>query len=172
MLSRLSGHTNYVYSCCFLSESLVVTGSNDKTLKVWDLATQAERHTIAEHTEAVYALDVHPSLQFFASGSADGTVRVWRSVDYSLVTTIPCGNRVDALRFALQPDALVVATKGQRTRCFNFLTGECTVTHAFAYTNAQFVFGCAVSGPMPGMHVCLHALNHTSHHTSVGLPRV
>jgi WD40 repeat protein len=128
----------------------VVSGSNDKTLRVWDLTTGSTERTITEHTEAIYALDVHPSLLYWASGSADGTVRVW-ACDHTPITTIQCGNRVDALRFSLQPDMLVVATKGCQTRCFNFLTGAFIRALPFKYSSSQFVFGCAVSAPMAGL---------------------
>ena len=38
----LSGHSNYVWACCFSPDGAsVLSGSADETLKIWDAATGA-----------------------------------------------------------------------------------------------------------------------------------
>ena len=57
-----------------------VTGSDDGTVRVWDLATGAPAGELAGHTGAVAAVacTVLPGGQPVAvTGSDDGTVRVW-----------------------------------------------------------------------------------------------
>ena len=64
----------------------------DKTIKVWDVKT-GKCQTLAGHTDTVSQLAVLPDGQF-ASGSRDGTVRIWLSTDCSLFSAL-----MNALRF-------------------------------------------------------------------------
>ena len=56
----------------------LVTGSSDKSVRLWDLATGKPRHK-EYHMEGVTALAVNPDDNTIATGSADGTVRLWDS---------------------------------------------------------------------------------------------
>jgi len=59
----------------------VVSGSSDKTLRVWDLASGRLLHTLEGHRTAVQAVAVTPDGRFAVSGSSDGTLRVWDIAD-------------------------------------------------------------------------------------------
>lgn len=54
-----------------------VTGGEDHTVKVWDLASGACARTLEGHTDDVEAVTVFPDGQYLAAGCADGTIRVW-----------------------------------------------------------------------------------------------
>ncbi|KAK4235981.1 WD40-repeat-containing domain protein, partial [Achaetomium macrosporum] len=56
---------------------LIVSGSNDNTVRVWDAATGAARRVLEGHTSPVLAVAVSPNGQLIVSGSGDNTVRVW-----------------------------------------------------------------------------------------------
>lgn len=46
------GHSNWVRSASFNSDaSLVATGSDDKLVKLWDVATHQSLHTFHDHSE-------------------------------------------------------------------------------------------------------------------------
>lgn len=55
----------------------VVSGSNDYTLRVWDLATGETKETLQGHTSSVIAVAVTPDGRHVVSGSYDYTLRVW-----------------------------------------------------------------------------------------------
>ena len=55
----------------------IVSGSVDKTLKVWDAATGQETLTLKGHTERVRSVAFSPDGRRIASGSYDKTVKVW-----------------------------------------------------------------------------------------------
>ena len=55
----------------------IVSGSEDKTVKVWDAATGQETLTLKGHTGAVTSVAFSPDGKRIVSGSEDKTVKVW-----------------------------------------------------------------------------------------------
>ncbi|AFY32991.1 serine/threonine-protein kinase [Calothrix sp. PCC 7507] len=86
----LNGHTGDVNSLSFrplppsptqnqislLGETLA-SGSDDKTVKIWDLKQRKELHTLRGHTGKVYAVAISPDGQSVVSGSDDKTIKIW-----------------------------------------------------------------------------------------------
>jgi WD40 repeat protein len=54
-----------------------VSGSYDKTLKVWDAQTGQETLTLRGHTDIVTSVSFSPDGKRIVSGSADKTLKVW-----------------------------------------------------------------------------------------------
>ncbi|KAI7882363.1 putative platelet-activating factor acetylhydrolase ib alpha subunit [Lichtheimia hyalospora FSU 10163] len=54
----------------------VITGSRDKTIKVWDSSGQL-LHTLGGHDNWVRGLVVHPSGKYLLSASDDKTLKIW-----------------------------------------------------------------------------------------------
>jgi WD40 repeat protein len=57
----------------------VATGSNDNTVRVWDVRTGEALLTLREHRGAVRGLAFDPRGHRLVSGSAEGTLRIWES---------------------------------------------------------------------------------------------
>jgi WD40 repeat protein len=55
----------------------VVSGSADRTLRVWDVASGQILRILQGHTDAVRAIAYSPDGKLVASGSNDNTIRVW-----------------------------------------------------------------------------------------------
>ena len=55
----------------------IVSGSRDKTVRVWDAASGAELACLRGHEELVSSVAYSPDGRRIVSGSADKTVRVW-----------------------------------------------------------------------------------------------
>ena len=55
----------------------IVSGSWDKTVKVWDAARGQEILTLKGHTDLVTSVAFSPDGKRIASGSEDKTVKVW-----------------------------------------------------------------------------------------------
>ena len=77
----LRGHTNGVM-CLQFSETLqhpsfpiLITGSYDRTVRVWDLETGQELRCLRGHTRAIRALQFDEAK--LVTGSMDHTIRVW-----------------------------------------------------------------------------------------------
>jgi len=55
----------------------LASGSEDETVKLWDLQSAKETATLAGHKSFVWSLAFAPDGKALVSGSWDGTVRVW-----------------------------------------------------------------------------------------------
>ena len=95
--ATLGGHTEGVFACAVSPDgSLIVSASEDKTLKVWDAATGRERATLKGHTELVKACAVSPDGSFIVSASEDRILKVWdaatgeKQAELPLPGTIRC----------------------------------------------------------------------------------
>ncbi|KAH9901245.1 WD40 repeat-like protein [Cubamyces lactineus] len=83
-LQLFKGHTAPVTSLAFLDrtpgsgkEDLLITGSWDQTIRVWDVETKEIISTTSAHSDFVKALLVIPSLRLLVSSGSDKIVRFW-----------------------------------------------------------------------------------------------
>ena len=72
----LNGHTHWVNSVAKLNETTIVSGSDDRTVRVWDLATKSCVAVLNGHTANVRSVATLNETTII-SGSNDRTVRVW-----------------------------------------------------------------------------------------------
>lgn len=80
-------------------------------LKLWDPASGRELHRLSEHTAGVDAVAFPPpNSRVLASGSSDGSVRIWNPGKGSVLKSLWMPPRVHALAFAPDGRTLAVAT--------------------------------------------------------------
>ena len=77
LLSTLSGHTNHVWDICNMGESNIITGSQDQTVRMWDIRSGECIQTLKGHTNTVHCVHLHSKSGYLLTGSWDGTVRIW-----------------------------------------------------------------------------------------------
>lgn len=77
--ATLRGHTNSICSTSFSSDGkLLVTGSTDNTIRIWDVATGMCLKTLVGHTDEIRFVEFSPnSNQIIVSTSRDRSVRLW-----------------------------------------------------------------------------------------------
>ncbi len=74
----LAGHGGVVVACAVSPDgAFVVSASEDRTLKLWEVETGAERATLAGHEGEVLGCAVSPDGRFVVSASADRTLKLW-----------------------------------------------------------------------------------------------
>jgi len=72
------GHTELVNSVAFSPNGRwLASGSSDKTIKLWDVATGEELRTLTGHTDFVSSVAFSPDGHWLASGSSDRTIKLW-----------------------------------------------------------------------------------------------
>jgi len=77
-LREYVGHTGMVYGLAVTSDGkFLVTGGEDKTVRVWDVASGKQLRSFQGHTDSVTAVAVRGDGRQVASASGDGAMRVW-----------------------------------------------------------------------------------------------
>lgn len=77
-LFTLEGHTNWIRSVAFSPNGeILVSGSDDKTLILWNTKTGQCLKTLEGHTQRVWSVAFSPDGNTVASSSEDKTVRLW-----------------------------------------------------------------------------------------------
>ncbi len=60
----------------------IKAGSDDKTLRLWDVATAKEFQTFTGHTGVVRSVAISPDSRTALSGSRDKTLKLWDLTPY------------------------------------------------------------------------------------------
>ena len=87
----LSGHQRGVNCLDYASSGdkpYLVSGSDDKTVRVWDYQTKQCVHVLEGHTGNVSSVAFHPTLPLIVSGSEDGVCKLWHATTYRLESSL------------------------------------------------------------------------------------
>jgi WD40 repeat protein len=78
-LFRLRGHTGWAWGVTFSPDGRrALSGSDDKTLRLWNLEKGTEICCLEGHTDWVACVAFAPDGRTALSGSNDQTLRLWR----------------------------------------------------------------------------------------------
>ncbi|XP_034532675.1 F-box/WD repeat-containing protein 7-like isoform X2 [Notolabrus celidotus] len=167
----LKGHDDHVITCLQFSGDLIVSGSDDNTLKVWSAITGKCLRTLTGHTGGVWCSQMASATVI--SGSTDRTLRVWDAESgecvhtlYGHTSTVRCmhlnGNRV----VSGSRDTTLRVWDVTTGRCEHVLTGHVAAVRCVQYDGRRVVSGgydYMVKVWDPETEVCLHTLQgHTN----------
>jgi len=107
--------------------SLLVSGSQDATIKVWDFETGEFERTLKGHTNGVQSLDFDHGGKLLVSSSADTTIRLWDFQTYECIKTMHGHDHsVSCVRFLPSGDQIASASRDKSIRFWETSTGYCT----------------------------------------------
>ena len=78
-VATLRGHTDWINCITLLPDGRFVSGSDDRTLKIWDPSKEPGAQCVATlrgHTGGINCITLLPDGRF-VSGSDDGTLKIW-----------------------------------------------------------------------------------------------
>jgi WD40 repeat protein len=108
----LKGHTDPIYSIAIAPGGpFVATGSFDRTIRLWDLATGKEARSLGGkngHQNQVLSLAFSPAADLLASGGSDNVVKLWELPATKPTATFAHTSAVT--RAAVAPDGKTTAT--------------------------------------------------------------
>lgn len=88
--SNLAGSKDSIYSLAMNpSGSIIVSGSTENALRIWDPRTCNRIMKLKGHSENVKALVVSVDGSQIISGSSDGTIKLWSVGQQQCIQTIP-----------------------------------------------------------------------------------
>jgi WD40 repeat protein len=147
------GHTSWVNSVAFSPDGRhILSGSSDRTLRLWELSTGRCLRTFEGHTGQVKSVSLSPDGRYALSGSSDNTLKLWDLSTGVCLRTFE-GHTGGVTSVALSPDgrhALSGSIDGM-LRLWDVSAGRCLRTFTghedFVYSVAFFPDGCdALSG--------------------------
>jgi WD40 repeat protein len=107
-MRTLRGHSDAIYDLSVLPDGCrVISASQDKTLKVWDLNRGVLLHTLTGHSQPISAVVALPDARRALSAAADNTLKVWDLVSGKELATLNTG-------YSYLLSALSVALDGRR----------------------------------------------------------
>ncbi|MBH8555340.1 serine/threonine protein kinase [Nostocaceae cyanobacterium CENA357] len=124
--NTLKGHSSDVNSVTFSPDGkILVTGSDDKTIKLWNLATAQEIHTLRGHFSWIWAVASSPDGKILASGSKDKTIKLWNLATAEEIRTLTGHNEgIAAVAFSPDGKTLASGSLDKTIKLWNLETGK------------------------------------------------
>ncbi len=122
---------------------VIASGSADTTIKLWNQRNGELLYRLDEHLDQVLSLtfpysdcrctcspeDIHPESSLFASGAADGSIKLWQFGHFnSLCTLKNHSGGVQALTFSPDCNLLISGSDDTTVKLWNIHTGEMLTT--------------------------------------------
>ncbi|MDD4446482.1 MAG: TIR domain-containing protein [Methanothrix sp.] len=140
----LRGHADYVGAVAVTSDGrTIISGSDDGTLKIWDMATGKCRATLEGHADYVRAVAVTPDGRTVISGSSDKTLKIWNMATGKCRATLE-GHAGSVYGVAITPDGRTVISGSldKTLKIWDLATGKCRAT---LEGHADYVMAVAVT---------------------------
>lgn len=122
-IATLKGHSHRVLCVKFL-DNMIVSGSVDKTVRIWDLSTCECKHIFRGHQRGVWSV-AFKNKNSVVSGSFDGEIRIWNLAEGKQQSVL-LGHRssVWCLRTLLN-NYMLSSSRDKTIRLWNLTSGIC-----------------------------------------------
>jgi len=156
-----SSKSDNEYTCCEVHPDgrIFATGTQgqNNSVLVWDISERQQAHSFEGHTDAVTSISFSDNGYYMASGSKDGSVRVWDLRKLRCKETIPLAESqaVQAVQFddsgsylaAACGNDIEILTTGKQWQRLTTLEGhEAPVTGVKFGPDAHKLYSCGLDG--------------------------
>lgn len=108
---------------------LLVSASDDKTLKIWELVSGKSLKTLKGHSNYVFCCNFNPQSNLIVSGSFDESVRIWDVRTGKCLKTLPAhSDPVSAVHFNRDGSLIVSSSYDGLCRIWDTASGQCLKT--------------------------------------------
>lgn len=108
----LQRHSGAVHTVCFSEDRKhLLSGSSDKTLRLWELETGKELKTLSGHSSMVWPVCWQHHDKIIASGGNDSKIKIWNSETAKEIVTLPAHAPI-VLGLSFSPDGKWLASCG------------------------------------------------------------
>ncbi|KAL6597149.1 WD40-repeat-containing domain protein [Neocallimastix sp. 'constans'] len=119
-ICSMLGHTDSIY-CLQYDNNKIISGSRDKTIKIWDLKTNECIKTLEGHNGSVLTLQFNE--KYLVSGSSDNTIILWDIKTYKIIKRIT-DHEDSVLNVKLNENYIVSSSKDHSIRIWDIHTGN------------------------------------------------
>jgi len=131
LIYKLEGHGNWTRAVAFTYDNgmLLASGSEDCTVKLWNLKSGQVANTLTQHQEGINCVVFSPNGKLLASCSNDATIKIWDVKTGDNLITL-AGHQHTVFSVAFSPDGKLVASGGvdKTVRLWKLETSETLFT--------------------------------------------
>lgn len=108
---------------------LLVSCSDDRSVKVWDAETGKCERSLTGHTDSVLDAAFNPPGTILATSSADLSIKLWDFNSFSVLKTLNSHDHsVSCIKFSPSGDNLVSCSRDKTVKTWDISTGNCLRT--------------------------------------------
>lgn len=135
-LQTLNGHSDYVHSVAYSPDgSRIISGSDDNTIKIWDVNIGTCLKTLEGHSNYVGSVSFSPDSIRIISGSYDKTIKIWdANMGVCIKSLYGHSGYVQSVAYSPDGSRIISGSADKTIKMWDSNTGVCIKTlkgHSF-----------------------------------------
>lgn len=122
--STLKGHLNKIVALAQLDDTILASGSYDKTVRLWNLTSMTSIANFTNHTgyvSALIALNLNDQ-SYLISGSNDNTTKIWNSTGLEMTVPSNTSSQVKAIAYTKYSNTLAIGFSDSAVHLYELIS--------------------------------------------------